>query len=409
MKLLIISYYFPPHPTVGSRRWTKFAKYFSRMGHQVDVIASAAPSGARSSWDEDIDPAVNIDRISARYPLVLDSVPQTYFSKAIYRFALLLIRYFSRGTPFDRAIFWKKPLMAAIERYAALKGSPDLIFASGPPFRVLYYATQLKKRFPNVKVVCDFRDPWTWWYNLGYPTLKISDRRTEEQMEAEVLKSADCVLAAAEPIEKHLKTKYELFKRKIILVPHGFDPAVIPVQRKASPASAPRRLIYFGTLYPFLENSITALTTVLGLEKNVTLDMFAFSKNYEQIFRKFDPTSLLIQYKEPLPEKELFLKLVTYDLVLFFNFPSAENNISTKFHEVIHCRVPILLIGPDGEAAKFVTENRLGFHVKESDIENDLPKIFKGEITLFYNDQFDTSSFSFDLLAEKLLKNVAHH
>ena len=41
LKILIISAFFPPQNSIGGQRPYSFAKYWSRMGHSVDVLTTA--------------------------------------------------------------------------------------------------------------------------------------------------------------------------------------------------------------------------------------------------------------------------------------------------------------------------------------------------------------------------------
>jgi len=43
MKLLLISYYFPPYNSVGGVRPGKLAKYLYNQGHEIDVISAEQP------------------------------------------------------------------------------------------------------------------------------------------------------------------------------------------------------------------------------------------------------------------------------------------------------------------------------------------------------------------------------
>ena len=50
-RILVISYPYPPMPTVGANRWLAMTKYLRRRGHRVDVLTTSAfGSTASSSW-----------------------------------------------------------------------------------------------------------------------------------------------------------------------------------------------------------------------------------------------------------------------------------------------------------------------------------------------------------------------
>ena len=59
MKILIISRYFAPDNTVGAIRWTKFAKYLTRLGHDVTVYAM-------EPWTKIRDPILERDAAAIR-------------------------------------------------------------------------------------------------------------------------------------------------------------------------------------------------------------------------------------------------------------------------------------------------------------------------------------------------------
>src|SRR5437879_3841503 len=41
-RILVISYPYPPMPTVGANRWLAITKYLRRRGHHVDVLTTSA-------------------------------------------------------------------------------------------------------------------------------------------------------------------------------------------------------------------------------------------------------------------------------------------------------------------------------------------------------------------------------
>jgi len=41
-RLLVISYPYPPMPSVGGNRWLAMAKYLRRRGHHVDILTTSA-------------------------------------------------------------------------------------------------------------------------------------------------------------------------------------------------------------------------------------------------------------------------------------------------------------------------------------------------------------------------------
>ena len=46
-RILVISYPFPPMPTVGGNRWLAMSKYLRRAGYEVEILTTGA-FGARA-------------------------------------------------------------------------------------------------------------------------------------------------------------------------------------------------------------------------------------------------------------------------------------------------------------------------------------------------------------------------
>jgi glycosyltransferase involved in cell wall biosynthesis len=407
MKFLILSYHFPPHPTVGSRRWAKFAKYLARMGHEVSVITSRAPRGSSSPWDGDVEAGLKVRRVPPRYPRILDTEPETFFQKAWYKVCLAALRGVCSGNPYDRALFWEKPIRRAFSDMLRDEGPPDVILANGPPFRVLWYATRLKQLSPRSKVLCDFRDPWTWWGNMGYATLGRTCKAAELRLERDAVVAADFLSTPAEDILENLAHRYPDSATKISLLPHGFDPVAIQPNSIRPRSSPPRRFIYYGSLYPGTEPAVrTLIGRLSGGPARSELDVYSFTRKYEEIFHEADPERLVVRLHSPIPEREILSRLESYDAAVHFTFPGVEHFVSTKYLEIIRMRLPILLIGPAGKASRFIVDNRLGLHVSTEDPDRVILRWLAGEIDLRYNDRYDTAPFSFERLTEKLVSLV---
>lgn len=396
MKVLILSYHFPPHAIVGSRRWAKFAKYLARKGHAVDVIAAAAPADARSPWDEDLVPSVRVHPLPPRYPRALDGSPANAWGKLRYKLALAWVRLGARGTPYDRAAFWEKPLRRKIDALFAAHGAADVVIANGPPFGLLAHAVALKEAYPNVPVVVDVRDPWTWWFNQGYADLAPARRAFEADQEAAVLDGADLVLTPSEGIRAVLAGKYPRQAGKLRVLPHGYDPAVILPRAPRAPGAL--RLLYYGSLYPGARAALTELVPVLqGLDRPVALDVYAFADKFSDLLRS--KGALTVRVRPPAPERALFAELAAADFALLFSFRGIEDFLATKYFEIAATRTPIALVGEDGAAARFIEGNGLGIFLPTGRMATECGKLTRS----FVPAPFNAAPYAFDRLTDDLL------
>ena len=72
-KILLIVYQFCPKGQIGTRRWSKFAKYLARKGYEVHVICARYPYRDSINWCHEVEgnPRIHIHRIAPWYPTYL--------------------------------------------------------------------------------------------------------------------------------------------------------------------------------------------------------------------------------------------------------------------------------------------------------------------------------------------------
>lgn len=88
------------------------------------------------------------------------------------------------------------------------------VIISGPPFSLFQFAPQIKKRFPEVNVILDYRDPW----NTPYLSYRISSL-----IEQNALKYADKVVFLNNRMLHDISLKYNLQAEKCAVVLNGYS------------------------------------------------------------------------------------------------------------------------------------------------------------------------------------------
>ncbi|MFQ5530274.1 MAG: glycosyltransferase, partial [Gemmatimonadota bacterium] len=167
MRVLLLTYYYPPDKAVGGQRARKVADALRSAGHSVTVIAA----GDAASDDEShhrVRPFISIRQLHAR----------------------LKRRYASRTSPAGPAIEtptnekphrprdvarWKRWIFSliwlpddkqgfilpAVRKPLGLPGGrPDLVYTTAPPFSV-HLAGLILRALTGARWVAEFRDPWT--------------------------------------------------------------------------------------------------------------------------------------------------------------------------------------------------------------------------------------------------------
>jgi hypothetical protein len=116
-------------------------------------------------------------------------------------------------------VFWVKPSIKYLENY--LKEHPvDAIVSTGPPHSMHLIGLGVKKKFPHVKWIADFRDPWTdidFYHELNLTSW--ADKK-HKRLEAEVIKNADEVVTVSDSWAKDFEKNHH---KNINVITNGFD------------------------------------------------------------------------------------------------------------------------------------------------------------------------------------------
>ncbi len=395
-KVLIVSYTFPPMSGVGGRRWAKLSNALCESGHEVHVFCAKPGLRETSHWN--VHPSLIVNRFPKKYPQILNHVPTSVFEKIQYRLALFGLKFLTKANYYDRGIFWKK----YFEKICAymLQNNIQNIIVTGGPFSLLYYAAELKTRYPEIKLVADIRDEWgaNEFYGFG---LLGENRKTEEFKRLKfTLQHADRVLVPYPYMKEKYIQKVPDSANKIKVLPHGVD-AVFFRDEKIAPKNETINLVNFGSIHSGQEEAMKDFSSVLG-KIPVHIQFYTHEKKYESIFRLANTIPNQITFHNPVEEKKVAEILSESDAALLFIPNHFKDSISTKFMEIIATRTPIVAIGIEGEASEFILKNKLGIFIPYSDICFRMINL-KAELdNLNYNDSFDTSPYHFSNQAKQV-------
>jgi len=231
-KVLIITYYWVPSGGSGVQRWVKFVKYLRDFGWEPIIYApeNADYPVVDDSFKTDLPENLTVIRRPIFEPYKFyrhftgkkNKAIQTGFVSDTHQKSWKeRLSGWLRGNIFipDPRIFWLRTSRKFLKRYLH-KNPVDLIVTTGPPHSVHLIGHRLKKHYPHIPWMADFRDPWTSvYYYKDLQTGKIADF-LHHQMEASIVEKADLVLVVSD----RMKREYQSFKhRKIAVIPNGFD------------------------------------------------------------------------------------------------------------------------------------------------------------------------------------------
>ena len=186
MKVLIITYYWPPAGGSGVQRWLKFVKYLQDFDITpvVYTVDSSSYAIEDTILEKDIPKNVEVVRKKILEPNNFTSFLGTRNKKSSAGFLNpkpgvvgKVLRYI-RANYFipDARKFWIKPSVKFLKKYISNKDI-DLIITTGPPHSLHLIGLQLKKEL-SIKWISDFRDPWV---DVFYNDTLFSDPQNGEE------------------------------------------------------------------------------------------------------------------------------------------------------------------------------------------------------------------------------------
>ena len=410
--ILIISYTFPPSPGIGGRRWAKFAKYLSRKGYTVHVITANSGERMSSEWTKDVnDPNIFLYHLPVKYPAVLSKFPLSFIEKIEYRLWMIFFRFYSKGTLFDRSVFWKSQLLKKSEELIGRFAIKNVIVTI-PPYKLAHHCVSIKRRNRFVNLVVDYRDPWSDNKSFhGFKDLAAGRLNYEIGLENEVLKHADKIITVSDEMSRKLKDRNITDPDKIITVNNGFDEEDLPGLQNIQKKKEGFSFVYAGSLYSNLEYVIEPLLRNLKRLQEQNPDLYSklkfdFYGNHDvRLGNSIKESKIdIISVHGQIPLASVYEKIALSDYCLLFSAPDHSFAFNTKFFEYLACRKRILLFSNLGKTSEFLENHKLGYIVEPSDFDRSFDAFLNQLLanSLYFNSEFDIAPFSAKALTEEI-------
>lgn len=394
-KILIISYYWPPAGGPGVQRWLKFVKYLPDFGWEPTVFIPENPSYpiVDETLQKDVPKNLKMIKTKIWEPYQLAEK----FGKDNKKFKAgqfdvgenqswkAKLSIFVRGNFFipDARVFWVKPSVEFLEKYLKVNHY-DVLVTTGPPHSLHLIGLGLKKKFPDLKWIADFRDPWTEIsYYKHLKLTKIADKK-HRKLESEVFKNADITLATS-------YTDAENFRKKganAFCITNGFDvdaSTTLSMTEENSKtlslsnSTTKFKLSYIGVLEQLRNPEILWETLNDLVQENSD-----FKNDFQLKFVGRLDDKILQKIESSVLKNNLTnLDYQTHDValkhmqdstvLLMTNFPqeSSKGIIPGKIFEYLATGKTIISFGPkDADVEKILNETKAGKHFGYEEKEN---------------------------------------
>ncbi|MDQ3266622.1 MAG: glycosyltransferase [Myxococcota bacterium] len=282
-KVLLLSYFFPPAGGVSVQRMLALTKYLPRDRCEVGVLTTW--NGAYPVSDpallKRIPPDVKIHRAftpelpyqlrrqlweklnggAAKNTLAGAPVKNEVVAappldageagpNVLVRAKTALRDSIRRALLPDPQVVWRPFAERAAARLIQEEGY-DTVLVTAPPFSSFCIGNALKRRFPHITLVSDFRDDWFGFYLNGVDSMASEEKRQNAvEIEKETVELSDLVVAVTDATRDDIRARYPAQpESKFQVIPNGYDPEAVPKVPPAQTRSDRMVITYVGTVY----------------------------------------------------------------------------------------------------------------------------------------------------------------
>jgi glycosyltransferase involved in cell wall biosynthesis len=265
----------------------------------------------------------------------------------------------------DPQVGWLPFALPAAERIIRERAI-DAVIVTVPPFSSVRLISRLRKTFPKLPLLVDFRDEWlTTTLDLVSFNSNSRARMVAHKAEAEAVRDATAVVLVTEAARRELQSRYPgVPQERFVCVPNGYD-APPPTANSASDIQiVPHNktvLTYIGTIYGSTAPG-AFVEAVLGLPKEVRTRLLVRfighieSPAYRELLLSLGET---VELKGFVPQVEALATIRETDYLLLITHDRI--NVAAKFYDYLGGGKPILgAVHPQGDVRRLLEETRAG-------------------------------------------------
>jgi glycosyltransferase involved in cell wall biosynthesis len=362
LKVLFITYYWPPSGGAGVQRCLKFVKHLPEFSIEPTVITVDDKKGAYPLFDEsllkEVPEGVRVFRTDTSEPFEYykkltgkKEIPYGGFANEKKGGLIQKLFKFLRGNLFipDARVGWNKH---ALKKCAELLKTEqfDAVITSSPPHSTQLIGMALQKKY-GLRWIADLRDPWTdiyYYKDLNHTYLA---KKLDAKYEREVIEKADSVLVTSSDtkrvfMNKHVNTNPD----KMVVLPNGYDEADFQFESNA-PADE-FCLTYTGTITDTynIGTFLRAFAENTQRHPEIKFRLRFVGKVSEEVHQQITEANLLYctEFVAFVPHLES-VKYLMEATALLMAIPDVENNfciLPGKLFEYLASNKQVLCVGP---------------------------------------------------------------
>jgi glycosyltransferase involved in cell wall biosynthesis len=409
LKVIIVSYYWPPSGGSGVQRWMYFAKHLVENGIEPIVVTISPENAAYSTFDESLVKQVEhiethhttggfqilkfysfLKSGNTKKQIPVGDIGDKKKSKFDKLSAYIRANYFIP----DARVGWNKKAIPEIEKIIK-KEKIDFIITTGPPHSTHLIGLEIKNKY-NLKWVADFRDPWTEvYYNNLFKRTKRADLK-DKSLEIRVLNKADLVLTVGPSMRKMLADKLPNNESKVHAILNGFDEEKLSFIQGKRYQEFTIAHIGIWTLQQANTEIVSALKQIASENKDWQIRFVLVGNIHPEIIQNLQNIpNLIVDHRGKVSHQDALQEMMNADLLLNCqaDIPNSKLIISGKHMEYLATGNNMIVIGnKEGDAAELMKGNEKTRMISPKD-EQEL----KNSIIYFYQLERKTPLYNLEM------------
>ena len=285
--------------------------------------------------------------------------------KFAFRFIFKFIRDFLYLLGLDNSFLKLKYYRFFLDKFLK-KNKIDYIIISAPPFSLFYLVNYIKTKYPDIKIILDYRDGWSSRYTEDkFQLLK----KFQIAKEKKILQVSDYILCSTMSIHKSISCITQ--KKKVFFISNGFLKTYSRIKKNLSYKINANKINigYFG-LVSDSANSYRDLNVIYESinrirKYNIFFDFYGNSNIESSIIKNFSNFTFKknLNYTEVLP----IMKKYDYLLIMHTEKYTVKEVSTGKLYEYLASQRPIIVLtNGKSEAGKIVKKHKVGLEIDYS-------------------------------------------
>ncbi len=250
MKILFITYYFPPCSSIASNRTISFFDSLDRAGYSVDLVTRGW-GGNENLWSDYVNNSQNIDvQIEQNKNHTIHYLPYQK-SRQLFNQKYVLFRKLNTLKNFICGRFSNEVNTFQFYDYCnslMKENNYSILLTSSPPININKLGYKLTSNYPNLKWIADFRDLQNHILLPKKPQATLIEKIEHFFLDKYLsvwLQKSSRVFVASEPFQKYLKKK----KINTSVLLNGFEERLMDLPQELNTENK-FIITILGTIYP---------------------------------------------------------------------------------------------------------------------------------------------------------------